>query len=92
MPSIQTDSRKLKCSHSVIETLKVFKLTMLIQWFEDKDNHKMNYFLPDPSQEAEMRASANITEKLQKELKDVFTGIGCFHCRLKLAAIHIKCH
>ena len=41
------------------------------------NNGKINYVLLGPSKEADMRASAKITEQLQKEFKDLFIGIGC---------------
>ena len=44
----------------------------------------MNYFLPGPSQEANMRTCATITEQLQKESKDIFTGIDYFDRLLSL--------
>ena len=37
-------------------------------------NNEMEYFHKGPNK----RASANMTKQIQKEFKDVFTGIGCF--------------
>ena len=44
----------------------------------NNNNIKINYFHSGPGQEAHWRASAKITQQLQKEFKDVFTWIGCF--------------
>ena len=40
--------------------------------------NKINYFLPGPSQDNDKRVSAEIIQQLQRDFKDVFTGIGCF--------------
>ena len=37
-----------------------------------------NYFLPGPNQDYDKRMSAEITQQLQRDFKDVFTGIGSF--------------
>ena len=44
----------------------------------DNENSRINYILPGPIQDNEKRASSEITQKLQRGFKDVFTGIGCF--------------
>ena len=44
----------------------------------DKEPNTINYFLPGPNQDNDKRPSAEITQQLQRDIKDVFTGIGCF--------------
>ena len=44
----------------------------------ENENSKINYFLPGPNQDNDKRASAEITLQLQRDFKDIFTGIGCF--------------
>ena len=46
--------------------------------FIDKEPNTISYFLPSHDQENDKRVSVEITQ-LQKELKDVFNGIGCFN-------------
>ena len=45
----------------------------------DNKSSKINYFLPGPSQDNYKRMSAEITQQIQRDFKDVFTGIGCCH-------------
>ena len=40
--------------------------------------NKINYLLPGPSQDNYKGASAEIIQQLQRDYKDVFTGISCF--------------
>ena len=42
----------------------------------DNNNSKINYFLPGPIQDADSRASTEITQWLLKIFKDLFTRIG----------------
>ena len=42
------------------------------------NNNEIEYFLPGPSKESDKKASNEITNQLQKEFEDLFTGIGCF--------------
>ena len=44
----------------------------------DYKPNKISYFLPGPSQDNDKRVSAEIVQWLQRDLKDVFMGIGCF--------------
>ena len=44
----------------------------------DNENCKINYFLLDSSQDKDKTVSAEITQKLQRYLKDVFPRNGCF--------------
>ena len=44
----------------------------------DKESNTINYFLPGPNQDNDKRVSAENTQQLQRDFKDVFTGIGCF--------------
>ena len=44
----------------------------------DKEPNTINYFIPDPDQDNDKRASAEITQQLQRAFKDVFNGIGWF--------------
>ena len=43
----------------------------------DKEPNKINTFLPGPNQDNYKRVSAEITQQLQRDFTDVFTGIGC---------------
>ena len=45
----------------------------------DNNNIKIYHFLPGPNQDADRKASAKVTDQLQKEYKDIFTGKGCFN-------------
>ena len=47
---------------------------------KDKDNGKINYFLPGPSQEADMKANRKKLHSTYKGnlFKDIYKGIGCF--------------
>ena len=42
------------------------------------DKDKINYFLSGPNRDNDKGASTEITQKLQREFKDVFNGTGCF--------------
>ena len=42
------------------------------------NNNEINYFLANPSQDNDKRPSAEITQLLQRDSEDVFSGIGCF--------------
>ena len=44
----------------------------------DSINSKGNYFSLGPEEEADMRASAEITQQWNRNFKDVFTSNGCF--------------
>ena len=44
----------------------------------DKEPNIINYYLLGPNQDNDRRVSAEITQQLQRDFKDVFTGIGCF--------------
>ena len=48
------------------------------QWLLIKKLNTVNYFLPGPNQDNDKRVSAAIIQQLQRDFKDVFTGIGCF--------------
>ena len=48
------------------------------------NNNKIEYFLPGPSKESDKKETTEITKKLQKELEDMFMGIGCFDGRFSL--------
>ena len=50
----------------------------------DNDNSSIKYFLPGPN--ADKKACDEITNWLQRELKDVFNGIGCFAGTFSLQA------
>ena len=41
-------------------------------------NNEIEYSLPGPNKENDKRVSTNITKQIQKELEEVFKGIGCF--------------
>ena len=43
----------------------------------DKEPNTINYFNPGPDQDNK-KVSAEITKQLQRDVKDVFNGIGCF--------------
>ena len=45
----------------------------------DNDNNNIKYFLPGPNSDSDKRVSAEITQQLQKKLKGVLNGIGCFN-------------
>ena len=50
----------------------------------DKEPNTSNYFLLDPNHDNVKTTSAEITQQLQRDFQNVFTGIGCFggfHCR-----------
>ena len=53
----------------------------------DKDLNTINYFLPGSNQDNNKRVSAKITQQLQRDFKDVFTGIGCFNGTFSLQII-----
>ena len=53
----------------------------------DKEPNTINYFLPGPNQDNNKRASAEITQQLERDFKDVFTGIGYFD---GIFSLHIK--
>ena len=53
----------------------------------DKECNTINYFLPGPNQDNDKRVSAEITQQLQRDFKDVFTGIGCFDGAFSLQKI-----
>ena len=44
----------------------------------DKESNTMNNFLPCLNQDNDKRMTAEITQQLQRDFKDVFTGIHCF--------------
>ena len=44
----------------------------------DEETNTINYCLPGPCQDNDKRASTEITQQLQRDFKDVFTGICCF--------------
>ena len=44
----------------------------------DNEPNKINYFFPGPSQDNNKRVIVEITQQLQRDFKDVLTGIGCF--------------
>ena len=44
----------------------------------DNENRKLNFSLPGPNQDNDKIVSAEITQQLQRDFKDVLTGIGCF--------------
>ena len=48
------------------------------------NNNEIEYFLPDPDQENDQRASNEITQQLQRDFEDVCTGIGWFHWTFSL--------
>ena len=50
----------------------------------DNKPNKINYFLPGTGQDNDNRVSAKITQQLQRDFKDVFTGIGCFDHKFSL--------
>ena len=45
----------------------------------DNELYTINYFLPGPNEDNNKRASAEITQEIQRYFKELFTGIGCFH-------------
>ena len=65
---------------------KCYANTDIISTFNNKDKqtvtgkepNTVNYFFPGPNQDNETRGSAEITQQLQRDFEDVFTGIGCF--------------
>ena len=73
---IQEAERAEKCYANTDSILK----------FDDKDKptvidkapNAINYFLPSSNQDNDKRARAEITQQLQQDFKNVFTGIGCF--------------
>ena len=93
---IQDADRAKKCYVNT-ESISEFKnkdKPMVI----DKEPNIINYFLPDPNQDNDQRVkrvSAEITQQLQRDLKDVFNEIGCFDgafsLQLNQAANHIRC-
>ena len=54
----------------------------------DTGNSRINYFLSHSNQDNDKWASTEITEQLQRDFKDVFTGIGCFGT----FSLHLKPH
>ena len=40
----------------------------------DKESNTINYFLLGPNQDNDKRVRAEITQQLQRDFKDVFTG------------------
>ena len=44
----------------------------------DKEPNTKNYFHLGPNQDNDTRVSAEITQQLQRDFKDVLPGIGCF--------------
>ena len=44
----------------------------------DTDNYNIKYFIPGPNNDADKKASDEITKQLQREFKDVFNWIRCF--------------
>ena len=44
----------------------------------EKEPITINYFLSGSGQDRDKRVSAEITEELQRDFKDMFNGIGCF--------------
>ena len=55
----------------------------------DNNNNKINYFLLGQCQEADRSVSVKITLQLQKEFKDVFTGVDCFY---GMFSLQVKVH
>ena len=45
---------------------------------KDKESNTIHYFLPGLNQVNAKRTSAEITQQLQRDFKDVFNGTGCF--------------
>ena len=45
----------------------------------DNDTNSIKYFLTGPNSDNNKRVSAEITQQIQREFKDVFSGIGCFN-------------
>ena len=60
----------------------------------DNESNTINYFLPGPNQDNDKRVSAEITQQLQRDFKDVLNGIGCFDgmfsLQLNQVANHIR--
>ena len=53
----------------------------------DKGPSTINYFLPSPNQVNDKRVSMEVTQQLQRDFKDVATGIGCFD---GMFSLHVK--
>ena len=68
------DRAEKSCTN--IDAISKFKnkdKTMII----NKEPNTISYFLPGSNQDNDKRVSAEITQQLQKEFKDMFNGIGC---------------
>ena len=44
----------------------------------NKLSNTIDHFLPCPNCDSDKKASAEITQQLQRDFEDVFYGIGCF--------------
>ena len=73
--NIMLESNRAKECCVNTNTISKFKNKDKSAVIDNKPN-KGNYFLSGPSQENYMRISAEITEQLQRDFNDVFTGIG----------------
>ena len=58
------------------------------------NNCKIKHFLAGPQQEADKKASTELIQQLQRELKYLFAGTGCLmahcHCRQSQISNHVK--
>ena len=43
-----------------------------------KDKYSINFFIAGPERSANIKASFELTKVVHIELKDIYTGIGCF--------------
>ena len=50
----------------------------------DNKNNSMQYFLPGPNSDADKKVGDEITQSLQRECRDVFSGIECFSVTFSL--------
>ena len=50
----------------------------------DNDSNTVKYFLPGPNSNSDEKASAEITQWLQREFKNLFNGIWCFNSTFSL--------
>ena len=80
LPRAETQCRKQAELRNAIQTQTAFQnLTIQIsQWSIINDLNTITCFLPGPNYDSDKKRSAEITQQLQRDFKDVFNGIGCF--------------
>ena len=63
---------------SAIQTAFQNLTTKIKPMVTNNENGIINYFLPGANQDNDKKVSAEITQQLWRDFKDVFTRIGCF--------------